>query len=346
MLLPPFHGERVRSYARLMERLASAELARIRRGEVVKVQALAQALTLDVILQAVLGIADVDTRQRLRAIFDALTSQLGAIALLVPALGRRSRWNVLSRSSWKRKGELDDLLFEHIASTRSDPRLGEREDILAMMVLARDESGAGLSDEELRDELITLITAGHETTATAIAWGAELLAHNPAAQASAREGDDTHLEALVREVLRIRSPIPVGGARHVLEPFAIGRWTIPPRVTILVDAYGIHQNPGIYPQPEVFRPERFLGEAPDGYAFLPFGGGVHRCLGAALAMLEMKVVLRELLARFELQPISRHLARPIARGPAIAPRGGGRVRVTRVRVGVGGTEQRAAASLV
>ena len=183
MLLPPFHGERVQSYARLMERLVAAELDRLKPGDVVAVQPIAQALTLDVILQAVLGVSDVATRQRLREIFDAMVTPLSNVVLFVPQLARRSRWNVLAERFWRLKDELDALLFEHIAATRSDERLAEREDILAMMVLARDEEGVGLSDEQLRDELITLITAGHETTATAIAWGVELLVHNPAVMA-------------------------------------------------------------------------------------------------------------------------------------------------------------------
>jgi cytochrome P450 family 135 len=331
MLLPPFHGERVQSYARLMERLARAELDRWQPGEVLPVQPVAQALTLDVILQAVLGIADPAMRRRLRGIFDALNTPLNAFAMFVPQLTRRASWNLLSKRPWRLKDELDALLFEHIAATRADDSLEEREDILAMMVGARDEAGAGLTDEELRDELITLIAAGHETTATAIAWGVELLVHDPAVMASARDGDDAYLEALVKEILRIRSPIPVSSARHVREPFAIGEWTIPPEVAILVDAYAVHHDPRVYPDPHAFRPERFLDEPPDGYAFLPFGGGAHRCLGASLAQLEMKVVLRELLDRVELAPVSATLARAVPRGPTFAPRAGARVRVLRRR---------------
>jgi len=327
MLLPPFHGERVQSYARLMERLTAAELDRLRPGEVVKVQPIAQALTLDVILQAVLGVSDVAMRRRLRKLFDALNTPLNSFALFVPQLAHRSRWNLLSRRPWRLKDELDALLFEHIAATRADPRLSEREDILAMLVGARDEDGEGLSDEQLRDELITLIAAGHETTATATAWGMELLVHNPAVMASAREGDDLYLEALVKEILRIRSPIPITSARHMLEPFAIGAWTIPPDVAVLVDAYGVHHDPRTYPEPHVFRPERFLTDPPDGYSFLPFGGGAHRCLGASLALLEMKIVLREMLARVELAPVSTALPRAVPGGPTLAPRGGARVRV-------------------
>jgi cytochrome P450 family 135 len=331
MLLPPFHGERVQSYARLMQRLASAELDRLRPGEVVKVQPIAQALTLDVILQAVLGVSDVAMRGRLRGIFDQLNTPLNSFAMFVPQLTRRSRWNLLSRRPWRLKDELDALLFEHIAATRADPLLGEREDILALMVGARDEDGDGLSDEQLRDELITLIAAGHETTATATAWGVELLVHNPAVMARAREGDDAYLEALVKEILRIRSPIPITSARHMLEPFTIGPWTIPFDVAVLVDAYGVHHDPRTYPEPHTFRPERFLGEQPDGYSFLPFGGGAHRCLGASLALLEMKIVLREMLARVELERVSATPARPVPGGPTLRPRGGTRVRVLRRR---------------
>ncbi len=327
MLLPPFHGERVQSYARLMERLAASELDRLRPGEVVKVQPIAQALTLDVILQAVLGISDVAMRRRLRSIFDQLNTPLNSFALFVPQLTRRARWNLLSRRPWRLKGELDALLFEHIAATRADPLLGEREDILAMMVEARDEDGGGLSDDQLRDELITLIAAGHETTATATAWGVELLVHNPAVLERAREGEDAYLEALVKEILRIRSPIPITSARRMLEPFTIGPWTIPPSAAVLVDAYGVHHDPRTYPDPEAFRPERFLTDPPDGYSFLPFGGGAHRCLGASLALLEMKIVLREMLARVELERTSTALARAVPGGPTLRPRGGARVRV-------------------
>jgi cytochrome P450 len=327
MLLPPFHGERVQSYARLMERLVSAELDRLQPGGTVAVHPIAQSLTLDVILQAVLGISDRSVRGQMRTIFDALNTPLNAFAMFVPQLTRRARWNVLSRRPWRLKAEFDALLFEHIAATRADGSLSERDDILAIMVSARDEHGMGLSDEQLRDELITLIAAGHETTATAIAWGVELLVHNPAVMQKAREGDDAYLEALVKEVLRIRSPIPIGGVRFVLEPFAIGGWTIPANVQVVVDAHGVHHDPTTYRHPHEFRPERFLEEPPDSYSFLPFGGGAHRCLGASLALLEIKIVLRELVERLELAPISPALARAVPRGPALAPRGGAQIRV-------------------
>jgi len=327
MLLPPFHGERVQSYARLMERLTREALGDIPIGEVVRMQPIAQELTLDVILQAVLGLDDLATRQRLRRTFDSMITPLTNLAFFVPALARRSRWNLPGERFWRMKDEIDALLREHIHATRADPRLGEREDVLAMMVLARDAHGAGLSDRQLHDELVTLITAGHETTATAIAWGLELLVHNPVAMDRARDGDDAYLDALVKEILRLRSPVPIAAVRYLLEPFTIGRWTIPQGVPLIVDAYGVHHDPAIYPEPHSFRPERFLAETPDAYSFVPFGGGAHRCVGATLALLEIKIVLREMLARFELGAVTAKHARPVPRAVTLAPRGGARVRI-------------------
>ncbi len=326
-LSPSFHGERVRSYARLMEQLTAVELAKVTPGEILAVQPMAQALTLEVILQAVLGVSDAAIRSRLRKIFDAFDTPLNAFVLFVPRLARRSRWNLLSRRAWRLKDELDALLFEHIAATRADPRIGDREDILAMMVAARDEHGAGLTDQQLRDELVTLIAAGHETTATAISWGVELLVHNPSVMAAARDGDDAYMDALVKEILRIRPPLPIGAVRQLLEPFQIGGWTLPANMTVVVDTYGVHNDPRTYPEPKRFRPERFLESGADGYSLLTFGGGAHRCIGASLAQLEIKVVLREMLDCLDLAPVSEELPRAVPRGPTLAPRGGAKVRV-------------------
>ncbi|HEX4114488.1 MAG TPA: cytochrome P450 [Solirubrobacteraceae bacterium] len=327
LLLSPFHGDHVRSHARLIERLVSVELDRIQAGEVVRMQSVAQALTLEVILQAVLGLSDARTRARLHEIFDAMNTPLGSLVLFMPQLVRRSRWNLPAAPFWRLQDEFDALLADHIAATRADPRLAEREDILAMMVLARDEDGVGLDDGQLRDEMVTLIGAGHDTTATSIAWGVELLAHNPAVAEKAREAEDAYMEALVKEVLRIRTLLPIASARQVLEPFPIGRWTIPPGVTIWTNGHAVHNDPAIYPQPHVFRPERFLEDPPDGYAFMPFGGGAHRCLGSALALLEMKVVLRAILRRLEFGPTSDRIARPVRRHVTLAPKGGARVQI-------------------
>jgi cytochrome P450 len=321
----------VQSYARLMERLIATALDRIPAGGLVSIQPIAQDLTLDVILQAVLGLEDAETRQRLRHNFDAMVTPLTNLAFFLPKLAERSRWNIAGERIWKMKDEIDEMLYGHIAATRIDPRLQAREDILATMMLARDEQGEGLSDEQLHDELVTLIAAGHETTATAIAWGVELLTHNPREMLRVREDDEAYLDATVKEILRIRSPAPIAAGRYLTEPFSIGRWTVPAGVGLIVDAYGVHHNPDVYPEPRAFKPERFLGEQPDSYSFLPFGGGAHRCIGATLAMLEIKVFLRAILERFDLAPASAKEARPVPRAVTLAPRGGARVRVSRTR---------------
>jgi cytochrome P450 len=327
LLTPPFHGERVKEYAQLTERLIDRELDGWQPGTSIKVVEVAQRLTLEVILEAVLGVADPRTRDRLRALFDQMLAiPATAIVFYFPSLQKRQRWNRVAEIYWRKRDELDRMLDEQIAATRADPQLEQRRDILAMMVRARDEGGGKLTDTDLRHELNTLIAAGHETTSTALAWAAELLAHNPDVQARAREGDQRYLDATVKEVLRIRAPVSVGAARHPLEPFEIGGCTIGPETVVTVDAWGVHLDPSVYPEPERFMPERFLESAPE-YGFLPFGGGAHRCLGAALAQLEMRVVLGAILKRFELAPTQPRLARPVRRGILLAPHGGGRVRI-------------------
>lgn len=351
LLLPPFHGDRVRGYAALMQRLVDHELDRWRVGEVVRVQPIAQALTLEVILQAVLGISDPGLRERLRGIFDWMVAQPGsALGFYFPVLTDRKTRNPLARRFWRAKDEVDRLLRVQVQATRTDPALAEREDILALLVVARDEAGDGLDDTDLVDELNTLILAGHETTATAIAWGAELLVHHPEvlarARAAADGGDDEYLDALVKEILRIRTPIPVASARHSRQPFAIGEYEIPPECTIIVNAHGLHMDPALWPEPHAFRPERFIGAKPQPHSFLPFGGGAHRCIGAALAQLEMKVVLRAMVTRFDLAPAARAPERGARRGIVIAPRRGGEVRVVRGRDGQTKGVQRPPGALV
>jgi cytochrome P450 len=365
LLLPPFHGERVRGYGQLLQRLMDAEVARWRAGETVAVLPVAQNITIEVILQAVLGVRDADLRRRFRRhIDDLLFYPFGALRLRVsgrlaprismprrarevaafaaslptpavatyfPETKTRSRWLVATTRWWTHYDRLFGLFDEQIAATRSDPRLAEREDILAMLVQARDEDGNGLSDEDLRNDLITLIGAGHETTAAAIAWGAVLLAHEPAVREraidAARDGDDRYLGALVKEVLRIRSPIVAGGARVLYEPFAIDPYLIPAGTLILVDAWGVHHDPARYPEPEAFRPERFLDESPAPYTWLPFGGGAHRCLGAGLAELEIKLALSTILRTVAFGPADAEPPPTARRGVTIVPHGGGRIRV-------------------
>lgn len=365
LLLPPFHGERVRRYGELLQRLMDREVDRWRPGDTVAVLPIAQNVTIEVILQAVLGVADAATRHRFRRLIDDLlfypfgTARLRtsrrlaaritppprlreavafaaslptpAVMTYFPESKRRSLRNVPTVRWWTHRDRLLAVLDEQIATTRADPRLAERDDVLAMLVQVRDEDGRGLSTEDLRNDLITLIAAGHETTAAAIAWGSVLLAHEPEvrarAVAAARDGDEAYMGALVKEVLRIRPPVPIAAGRVLDEPFTIGPETIPPGTTILVDAWGIHHDPELYPDPERFRPERFVGEAPAPYTWLPFGGGAHRCLGAALAELEIRVALEAILRRVEIEPADAALPPIARRALVLVPHGGGRVRI-------------------
>ena len=329
--LPPFHGAAVKSYTERIRELAEAEVATWTSGEVIATSPRARAVTLELILELVLGVRDVRLRTELAAIFESLNTPLSNLGLFMPdVLGRRAWWNLLAKPVFARVDRLDRLLRAHITSTRQDPALEQRTDVLAMLVRARDEDGAGLSDRDLRDELVTLVAAGHETTATAISWACDLLAHNPAVARRIRQtlaaGEREYLKAAAKEVLRARTLLYASAGRHVLEPFPIGEWVIGPRALVLVDAQGIHGDPELYADPDEFRPERFIDDQPDGYAYIPFGGGAHRCLGATLAMLELELFIEAVVTSGDLLPAGPP-ARAVRRGPTLAPARRGRVRV-------------------
>lgn len=324
MLLPPFHGESVRAYGQLTESLWQRELDRWPNDEPLTVLPRAQELTLDVILHALLGDPGSDVSRRVRGIFDAMEAIPGStIGGYFPGLGKRRRWNLPAERYWRLRDEFDRALMEQIVATRTS---GVEEDsILALLLHAND------SDDVVRDELKTLIAAGHATTAASIAWGVELLAHNPDVlmrmRTALEQGDGEYVDAVTNEVMRMGPTIPLAATRQMLVPFEIGDYTIEPRTVIAVNAYGLHRDPELYPEPERMQPERFLGGGPNGYSFLPFGGGAHRCLGAPLALLEIKIALSAIARRFELVPVDATPARPERRGTTLVPRGGARVRV-------------------
>jgi cytochrome P450 len=206
-----------------------------------------------------------------------------------------------------------------------------------MLLGARDEDGEPMTDQELRDELVTLLVAGHETTATGLSWAFELLLRTPRVlaklQESLADGDDTYLDAVVKEALRLRPVIPGVGRVVRGEPFQLGRYTVPPGVEINPSIGVIHRRADRYPQPGEFRPERFLGDdAPDTYTWVPFGGGTRRCLGASFALLEMKVVIRRVLERAELRAVDRKPEQVLRRGITLVPRDGVRVMQQRAPV--------------
>ena len=330
---PPVHGQAVLAYAERIRELVGAEVASWEPGQVVVSHPRARAVTIAIILELVLGIRDADLQTELAAIFDSFNTPLSKLALFLPTtLGRRAGWNVIAKPAFARVDRMRALLGAHIAHTRADPTLHERRDVLALLVRARDQDGHALSNIDLRDELVTLVAAGHETTATAMAWTCDLLAHHPTVVTRLRDtlasGERDYLKATVKELLRVRTIAYVAAARQMLEPFPIGDWVLGPEVLILVDAQGVHGDPQLYPQPQEFRPERFLDASHDGYAYIPFGGGAHRCLGAALATLELELFIETLVDHTEPVPAGPP-ARPVRRGVTLAPGNQGRMRVTR-----------------
>jgi cytochrome P450 len=260
-----------------------------------------QAITLDVILRAVFGVRGDDRLARFRATLPQLTEASGVVMWLPFMRHNFGPWSPWARFQRIRRA-VDELVYEEIRLRRADPGMEERDDVLSVLLQARHEDGSPMSDEELRDELITLLTAGHETSATALAWTFERLLRSPPAleRLLGDLDDEAYLDAVVKETLRVR-PVVIDVARVVKRDVEIGGWSIPAG-TIVVPAIALVQlRPDLYPEPRAFRPERFLGdEQPPSYSWIPFGGGVRRCIGAAFAQLEIKTVLRTVLGRVRL----------------------------------------------
>ena len=331
LLLPPFHGERMRAYADTMREATDRQIDAWPVGEPFPLLPSMRDLTLDVILQTVFGVERGAGLDRLAAGIRQLLapnqSRLGVLTLVISG-GRAGAGagNQFARD----KAAVDDLLFAEIAERRDAPDLEEREDILSMLLLARDEDGEPMSDQELRDELVTLLVAGHETTSAGLAWTFELLGRNPGVLKKLKEslaaGETDYLDAVVKEALRAR-PVISGVGRVVRErPFELGGYTLPVGMEINPYIAGIHRRADSYPDPGAFRPERFLGpDAPDTYTWLPFGGGTRRCLGASFALLEMAVVVRRVLERAELEPATTRPERGVRRAITYVPEKGAQV---------------------
>jgi cytochrome P450 family 135 len=233
-----------------------------------------------------------------------------------------------------RKRAVDDVVYAEIARRRAAPDLEERDDVFSGLLLARDEDGVALTDREVRDELLTLLLAGHETTATGLAWTLDLVLHDARVRTRALEGDDRYLDAVIKESLRIRPVIPGVGRVVRRQPFAIAGYEVPVGVEINPSIRTIHRRADLYPNPGAFSPERFHpgdagGREPDTYTWVPFGGGTRRCLGASFAQTEMRVVLSRVLERAALAPVDPELAATQFRAITLAPKGGVRVRQDR-----------------
>jgi cytochrome P450 family 135 len=304
LLLPPFHGERMRRYADLVRAIAEREVAGWPAGAAVEARPRMQAITLEVIMRAIFGVEDPARLARLRTALERMldwTTDPRRL-FLIAGIGPRRLESV---SAFRAAMDpVHALLEEEIARGRSDPRLEGREDILALLLQASHDDGSPMTVDEIRDELITLLVAGHETTATALAWALERLARHPAAWARLREevaaGEEDYLDAVVKETLRLRPVLPIV-LRHLKAPMTIGGWDLPAGATVVPCIYLVHRDPSVYPEPLAFRPERFLDSPAGTYTWIPFGGGVRRCLGASFALFEMKTVLRVIAGRARLR---------------------------------------------
>ncbi len=330
LMLPTFHGAQMRSWADTMRHATDLEIDSWPVGQPVSLFASMQSLTLRVIIRVVFGYApgpEADELQRrLRAMIEPVARPRGLLlAQLLARFSPRRERQVVTQFETRRQA-VDELLYAEIARRRAQPGLAQRTNVFSALLLAEDEQGQQLSDREVRDELVTLLLAGHETTAVGLAWTFDLLLHAPTVRARASEGDDEYLDAVVKEALRIRPVIPGVGRVVRGAPFELGGYVIPPGMEINPSIRVIHRRADLYPQPAAFRPERFLGpNAPDTYTWIPFGGGTRRCLGASFAQMEMRIVLRRVLQRVALRPASPELDKVQFRAITLAPRDGVRV---------------------
>ncbi len=334
LMLPPFHGERMRSYEATVRDVTERELDSWSDGNTFAIHPRMQAITLDVILKAVFGVTDPARDARLH---DRLPSLLGDTAspalqfrvLLSRRLGRGDPLAGLRELLV----EVDELLLAEIAERRGDPAAAERQDILSLLVAARFEDGSEMSDREVRDQLVTLLLAGHETTATALAWTFDLLLRNPAtlarltAEVDGGE-EDTYLRAVISESLRLRPVVPLAG-RRLASDLNVDGLSLPAGTDVTPAIWLTHTRADLYPEPYAFKPERFLEDSPTTYGWVPFGGGIRRCLGAAFAEMEMRVVLETILQRRVLSPAGSRAERVTRRNVTFSPRNGTQVRSRR-----------------
>ncbi|MGA8364345.1 MAG: cytochrome P450 [Solirubrobacteraceae bacterium] len=302
LLLPPFHGERMRAYEETIVQATERDMASWTLGRTMKLSAHTRNITMEVILRAVFGV-EAERMGGLKGAIGELAEPTRTFAMLRFALSKPSKDRPPGELG-KALDRLDALIYAEIARRREQQDLGEREDILSLLLQARDEEGQALTDGELRDELVSLLLAGHETTSTATAWAIERLVRHPEALArllaeiDRGEGDE-YMQAVIHETLRCRPVVP-GVVRLLHEPLEVAGYELPVGTRVVASIYLTNHNPRVYQEPDEFRPERFMGAQPDTFAWIPFGGGIRRCIGASFAMLEMKTMLRTMLA--ELHP--------------------------------------------
>jgi cytochrome P450 len=329
LMLPAFHGERMRGLVGVMTELTQIEVESWPVGQPVALHPRVQRLTLEIVLRAVFGVERGPRLDRLRDLLTELL-QFGESPLSVlPPVQKIARWSRTQRRFAAAKRATDELIFELVAERRvaaGDGGEVRGDDILDALLCARHEDGSAMSEQEIRDELMTALVAGHETTASQLGWALERLAREPRVVARLGEeieaaDSDEYLTATINEILRLRPVLPNAEPRLTKRPVEIGGFRYPAGVSLLASIYLLHRNPDLYEAPHEFRPERFLANPPGTYTWIPFGGGRRRCLGASFAVQEMKIVLREVLSRYRLSPSDSRPETTRRRGITFSPRG-------------------------
>src|SRR3954447_17467557 len=328
LLMPAFNGHALREYRSLVTELAVAEVATWKPGEDFRSLDRMNALTLEVILRVVFGVTDESRLAQLRPRVNA-TVNISPVILIGWGYPRLQKFG-----PWKRtvdnQRELDQLMYAEIRERRTAPDLAERTDVLSRLIVQGQDGDDALSDTELRDQLVTLLLAGHETTATALAWALFEVGRDPDLLARCRraaaEGDDDYLDAVMKESMRLHPVIPMV-VRTLMKPATVGGYDLPKGTTVGPSIIVTHQREDNHEDPEVFRPDRFLGQNPPTNTWIPFGGGVRRCIGAGFALMEGVAVLREVFAAYDVTAVGDD--EPKVRNITSVPRNGARVRVTR-----------------
>jgi cytochrome P450 len=326
LLLGPFHGQNISRWEDTIRSISEQEIGSWPVGEPFALHERLRTITLDVILRAVFGVRDQARFEQARALIKEFANRAHPISLF-PAmrrdLGPRSPWVRFKRA----RAALDGFLYAEIERRRAEPDLEQRDDVLSLLLRATDETGAPLSDLELRDELVTVLAAGHETTATGVAWAFERLLRTPRVlqrlTRSLEEGDE-YLDATIKETLRAR-PVVTDVGRKLTREIELNGYRLPAGTLVMPAIAAIHFREDLYPEPDEFRPERFLQGTPDAYTWIPFGGGVRRCIGASFAQFEMRAIIRTILERTRMRAAAARPERSRLRNVTAAPARGCRV---------------------
>jgi cytochrome P450 len=335
LMLPAFHGERMRGYKDAMVEETERDIESWRGGQELALLPRVERMTFEIIVRTVFGIEDSSRLGRFRDDFLRMIELTAAKPLFSLLMWTTPNWGRYSRTFRRMKRQLDGVIVGIVRERRGHADLEERSDVLSMLLLARDEHGQPMTDDELRDQLITLLLAGYEATATSLAWLFERLLREPEqlarAEAAALAGDEGYIDAVVKEALRVRTPIPQT-FRMVAKELDVDGVRLEPGRLVAACVYLLHRRPEIYPEPDRFDARRYIdGNADDTYAWIPFGGGVRRCIGATYAALEMRCVVMTLLRRVRMSAVDPTPERPKRVGVIFQPHRGCLIRVEEIR---------------